>query len=163
MSLLGWIVAGSLAAIATSLCKKEKKEIVYVERTRPSYSSNQDSDMQRVSAFLQEYNNLKIVCDNVFGVDNYNAIKKLASSIKFNTARDDAEAQKVVGCLYDIVDFRNRFLGHNVFGIGAIPVRQYIEFMRIMRNNLSENKDVYRLGYRKFLEYKQRRLSYSGY
>lgn len=163
MSLIGWLVAGGIMAVASSLCKSKEQKVIYVQQRVP-VQQQRERDMQRVSDFLAKYNSLQAYCEFVFGKDQYNAIKKLANAIKFNSPRNDVNAKKVVSCLYDIVEFRNRFLGHNVFGIGAIPVQEYIEFMSRMRHNLYQHKEEYIQAYQRFLNYKSRQsLTYRSY
>lgn len=170
MGLLTTIIAGFVgAALYSAVTDKKPSQptrVVYEPQhytVNIGYKSNNDEYKDNVRDFLKSYNDLTNLCISVFGEDQYNPIKKLASAIKFNTSRDDYDAQKVVDHLYKVVDLRNNYLAHNSLGIGAIPCREYITFMDRMWLNLKANKQQYIYGYNRFLNYKQSRLTYRRY
>lgn len=161
MGFLTTIIAGFVGAAIYSAFKDDTPSHTTNNYTITYKSSN--NDMDRVSKFLRSYNSLQSLCTEVFGKDQYNSIKKLAQAVKFNTSRDDSIAKDIVDNLYKIVELRNNHLGHSSFGIGAIPVNKYVEFMDKMYDHLDNNRTQYRMGYQKFLNYKQRQLTYKNY
>ena len=170
MGLLSFVVASFVGAALYSAVTDKKPaqptRVVYEPQhytVNIAYNTAKNETENNVRDFLKSYNDLTNLCISVFGEDQYNPIKKLANAIKFNTSRDDYDAQKVVDHLYKVVDLRNNYLAHNSLGIGAIPCREYITFMDRMWLNLKANKQKYIYGYEKFLNYKQRQLTYRRY
>lgn len=107
----------------------------------------------RVNGFSASYNTLYNLCNNVFGVDKHNPIKKFAHAIQWTNFRND----NVFEMLSNIVLLKNTFLSHDSVGIGVIPNPDYIFFLQKMKYFLLQNKEELQIGYAKFVSNQYRK------